>query len=115
MPVLALSGLFLYPAQGGPTICPFALVTGTACPGCGLTRAAAALMRGDLGLAWAYHPLVLVAGVWLAGMWSNWWRRQRGRPPLLPPRWVNGLLNGTAALFVLTWVARLATGTLPPV
>ena len=50
---LAVFGVFaLVPmVEDGPTICPFALTTGMACPGCGMTRAAAQLLRGDLGAA----------------------------------------------------------------
>ena len=35
--------------------CLFAKVTGLPCPGCGLTRGLAALLRGDWQLALAYH------------------------------------------------------------
>ncbi len=40
--------------------CPFALVTRHPCPGCGMTRATWALLRGDLHAALHFHPLVLV-------------------------------------------------------
>ncbi len=40
--------------------CPFALVTRHPCPGCGMTRATLALLRGDLRSALHFHPLVLV-------------------------------------------------------
>lgn len=42
-------------------LCPFAMVFGIPCPGCGLSRATFALLRGDLHAALAVHPLVLVA------------------------------------------------------
>ncbi len=38
-------------------ICPFRLVTGIPCPGCGMTRAVLAACRGDMTAAFAYHPL----------------------------------------------------------
>ncbi|TLD71502.1 DUF2752 domain-containing protein [Phragmitibacter flavus] len=44
-----LCGLNLLP-------CPFSTVTGLPCAGCGITRATAALLRGDLPLAIHYHP-----------------------------------------------------------
>ena len=44
-PPLLLAFLAWKPAATGPTICPFALATGHACPLCGGTRAAAALHR----------------------------------------------------------------------
>ena len=44
----------------GPPMCPTALFLGIPCPGCGLTRATLALLRGDLGAALHFHPLVFV-------------------------------------------------------
>lgn len=49
--------------------CLFHQATGLYCPGCGITRCAAALVRGDVGLAWAMNPLVVsVLGVGLAAL-----------------------------------------------
>lgn len=42
--------------QGFP--CLFQLITGLYCPGCGGTRAVRALLAGNLGLSFQYHPLV---------------------------------------------------------
>jgi Protein of unknown function (DUF2752) len=36
--------------------CPAKAWTGMDCPGCGAQRAAADLLRGDLGDAWAHYP-----------------------------------------------------------
>ena len=41
--------------------CLFHAATGLYCPGCGITRCAAALLRGDVATAWAMNPLALVA------------------------------------------------------
>jgi len=40
-----------------PTLCVFNYFTGLPCPGCGLTRAHLAFLRGDILKAFAYHPL----------------------------------------------------------
>ena len=48
-------------ATHGQVICPFRLVTGLPCPGCGMTRAGVFLMHGDLAAALAANPFVLVA------------------------------------------------------
>lgn len=40
--------------------CPILRVFGVPCPGCGMTRACAALLRLDFRAAAAYHPLVFV-------------------------------------------------------
>jgi hypothetical protein len=39
-------------------LCPLAGTFGVPCPGCGLTRATLALLRGDLASALHFHPLV---------------------------------------------------------
>ena len=40
--------------------CPVYTVTGIECPGCGMTRACAAISQGQLDQAWQYHPLAFV-------------------------------------------------------
>ena len=120
--LLALPGavaavLLTLTVSAGPTLCPFALITGVACPGCGLTRAAGAFVRGDWANAFAYHPLVLVTAAWLAGAWMSWVSRRFGwrRVFALPPRITNLLLMATAGMFIAVWLVRLVLGTLPPV
>jgi hypothetical protein len=112
---LALFLLAGSPGDDGPTICPFALMTGTACPGCGMTRAASHLIRGDLGTAITYHPLVpLIAALAIAG-WGWFLLVRSGRARRLPPRVLNAVIIVTGALMLGVWVARLVSGTLPPV
>jgi hypothetical protein len=41
-------------------LCAFAWITGSPCPGCGLTRATLALLRGRVGEAISFHPLSIV-------------------------------------------------------
>lgn len=40
--------------------CPFRLITGLLCPGCGVTRLCLALLRGDLAGAWQADPALLL-------------------------------------------------------
>jgi hypothetical protein len=59
---LAQGGLALAGLPGW--LCPMKAATGVPCPGCGLTRAIAALLRGDLLAslrAHAYAPLIVLA------------------------------------------------------
>lgn len=41
-------------------LCPTRALFGVPCPGCGLTRASAALLRLDLVSVWRFHPLAPV-------------------------------------------------------
>ncbi len=103
------------PATQGPTTCPFALVTGHACPLCGGTRAAAALMRGDPAAAWSLHPLIFVVAPLLIAGYVRWWGVREGRLRPLPSGTVNRIVAILIGLFVTVWLVRAVTGTLPPV
>ncbi len=102
------------PAEGGPIFCTFRRLTGIPCPGCGMTRAMAALARGDLGAAVRFHPfapLLLVEG---AGLWATVGTALvRQRPLTLPGRLPELLVIWQAVGFLALWIGRLATGTLP--
>ena len=111
----ALLLLMVSPTEDGPTFCPFALCTGTACPGCGMTRAASSLIRGDFGGAMALHPLVPFIGFQLAVGWVWYLLRRRDRVRPLSNRVLNAILIATALALVTVWVTRLLSGTLPPV
>jgi hypothetical protein len=114
---LAVFGLLaaFQPGDDGPTLCPFALWTGMACPGCGMTRAASYLIRGDLTTALGYHPLVpLIALLSVAG-WGWYLLRRSGRVGPMPARLLNTILIVTGVMLLGVWAARLLSGTLPPV
>jgi len=115
-PVVALGLMTMAsPSDDGPTICPVALLTGVACPGCGMSRAMAWLFRGDMERAVVYHPLapILLAFGLLAATWALGRRLWGWKPP--SQAMTSGALIGLAALLVTVWVARLVTGNLPPV
>ena len=67
--------------------CPFHLVTGLLCPGCGVTRMSLALLRLDFAAAWQANPALLL---------------------LLPV--LAGLLGQVALRYVKTGQARLSPG-----
>ncbi len=57
--LLAVSFLGVALAASLP-LCPMAGLLGIPCPGCGLSRATLAALRGDFSEAYHYHPLVFV-------------------------------------------------------
>ncbi len=79
--------------------CPFYVVTGLKCPGCGAQRAVHALLHGDLRGAWNQNAmLLLVVPVIVLMLWSEY---RAGRHPRL-----NAFLTSTG--FVMALVALLA-------
>jgi Protein of unknown function (DUF2752) len=115
-PLAAIGALALAPlVEEGPTICPFALCTGMACPGCGMTRAAARLVRGDFASAVSLHPLIPLIAMLGVGSWVWFALRRAGWAPPMSNRLLNGILTATSLALIAVWVLRLATGTLPDV
>jgi hypothetical protein len=103
------------PSDSSPTICGFARCTGVACPGCGMTRAAGQLVRGNVVEALRYHPLVLLIVAELLGAWTIWMAHRAGWIQWRHRRWVDVAIGGTAALLLGVWIIRLVTGSTPPV
>ncbi len=58
--VCAAAALTELSAEEGQILCPYRLVTGGWCPGCGCTRALKALVRGDVRDSIAMNPWTLV-------------------------------------------------------
>jgi len=114
-PVAGLVLLGVVPPTDGRSLCPIALITGIACPGCGMTRAVAHLIRGDMAAALTYHPIVIpvLALAAVAWGWFLLWRLGRAGP--VPRRWLNTTILASAVALVAVWVVRLTSGTLPPV
>src|SRR5262245_31252568 len=72
--------------------CPFHLLTGLECPGCGMTRAFAALFTGDLASAFLLNPFAPMFAAYLsirfgATMYRNSWEGFQ-----ISPRMANALL-----------------------
>ena len=94
---------------GSYPTCPWLLITGTWCPGCGTLRATRALSEGDVGTALARNPVTVIAFVAIAVGFANWtFRMWTGRPKKrLAPAWV---LYGIFAAIVAFWVLRNVPG-----
>lgn len=78
-----IAGAHLFLGIGLP--CPFLALTGWQCPFCGSTRAAGALLRGDLAAAWSYNQLLIIAIAILGACSVAWLVEVAGGPALRPP------------------------------
>ena len=93
-----------------PELCWFKRLTGTGCPGCGLTRSVICLVHGDFYKAWQFNPggylfCALVAAQ-VPYRIAQIWRLRLGFAP-----WrlvgVTSVFVGFAALILLVqWVVR---------
>jgi hypothetical protein len=93
--------------------CPLHAWTGLPCPGCGATRAALALTRGDLAGALAHNPLVALGLVGLlgAGALAPLWVWARGPLPVAHGVPANLLRATIAGTLLANWLWLLARGT----
>jgi hypothetical protein len=114
---LALVGAGMAFVFVGPAFCPTALFLGIPCPGCGLTRASLALLRGDFAAALGFHPLVFVlAPLFAYAIGASLVDYVRGGPSRAPSRlaaWFSQRARHGAALGLLVvalgvWGARFA-------
>ena len=82
--------------------CPIKYLTGVPCPGCGLSRALAALLRLDFRTALRFHPMVFVLPpVVLYALF--------GKKPLLGSKNLERvLLWSVIVLDIAIWLIRLA-------
>jgi hypothetical protein len=95
----------------GVPLCPVAAATGYPCPGCGLTRATLALLRGHVHEAVAFHPLAPVLMPVLAGFVGYAAVRyvRVGRWPAMQGPAAGRMAAVVLALWVLlfgVWIAR---------
>lgn len=66
---VALVVLLIPPETGlGIELCAFKRITGAPCPGCGVTRSCANLVRGNVRRSIEYHPLGIVFAPVLFGL-----------------------------------------------
>ena len=109
--VLGASALIgsLWLHAGLPTpLCPLHAVTGLPCPTCGSTRAASALVRGDLAAALTWNPLMTLVMIgaalyvlYAAGVVIGNLPRLRWTPPSRSES--RGIRIGVVLLIAINW------------
>lgn len=69
-----------------PVFCPFKVVTGIDCPGCGMTRAITSLIDGRPGDAFLYNPFcfLLIFILLASSMPERWMQRIPAATHILP-------------------------------
>ena len=97
----------------GPGLCVYRRCTGGYCPGCGLSRSARHLVRGEVGAAWHDHPwMVLVAVQAAIAAVVAGALRSAGRA-IDWQRTVVVIAACNVALAFGIWAIRLADGSIP--
>ena len=93
--IVVLAAVFAF---SGFYSCPFKLLLGIDCPGCGLTRAALALLRLDFAAAFRFNPCIYFL---LRGLISKKVRNCK--------KLDEAVLIGTSAVMITVWLVRLWT------
>ena len=81
------------------TGCPIRFITGIPCLGCGMTRALTAILRFDFYQAFQYHPLIFLMPIFIF----------RYAYLKLKCKSINRLIYIMSALFIITYIVRVAT------
>lgn len=99
------------PREGSP--CLILAATGVSCPGCGMTRAAAAMLRGNWSSMWALHPMAPFVAMQGLAVWVLWGWTVFVRKRTVDEVVLLGLLVVNTTALALVWVVRLVLGALP--
>ncbi len=106
---LAVQAAWRLPPSG-VTLCPFKLLTGHDCPGCGMGHAVVYAMRGDLPASFHAHPLgapfLLLWTAWLAWGAVNLLRGRAFSDGFLPVLRLPALQWAALALVLAVYAAR---------
>lgn len=107
LPVLLLYGILAWLVFH--TVCPFAILTGFACPSCGMTRAVLLFLFGQFRLSFSMHPMALFWPLLL--LYAGYFRYFRDRQAPFALAFTVVLSLATLACYF----CRLTAGTLPRV
>jgi hypothetical protein len=112
--ILMLLVFLPLPLQPRISLCGFLWLTGRPCPFCGLTRALAYLLKGDVALALTFHPLSPLALIALLIMFLGdpcrmVWERTGWRS--VPKESVRCFWVGSLFLFLVYGSYRICMGS----
>ena len=85
--------------------CPFRLLTGLQCPGCGSQRALHALLHGDIAGAWRFNAM-LVAFIPVLAVMIPVQLLRRSHPQLYQRVFGTPVIWGTFIAVMAWWIAR---------
>lgn len=114
--LLAVAAVLVIDAGGSDDsagVCVFRRCTGGYCPGCGMTRSARHLTRGELGAAWHDHPILVLLAIQAVVGALVFASVRRLRARLRTPRTLAVLAGANGVLLLLIWVIRLIDGSIP--
>jgi hypothetical protein len=111
--ILMLLAFLPLPLQPHISLCGFLWLTGRPCPFCGMTRALAWLLKGNLSLALNFHPLSPLAlaallVLFLGGPCRMVWERTGWRP--IPKERLRFFWAGSLLLFLAYGSWRICMG-----
>jgi hypothetical protein len=102
---LGLSALYATTGFGLP--CPFRAITGWDCPLCGGTRMGSAVLHFEIGAAFAFNPLAMIAVIIVGSLGVAWTIQLAGGPALrLPAR----MREWSASVRPTSWLLAAAAG-----
>ncbi len=114
--LLAVAGVWVVDAGGtdeGAGLCIFRRCTGGYCPGCGMTRSARHLTRGQFGASWHDHPIILLVALQAVVAVGAYAVVRPLRAGLASPRTLAIAAAVNGILLVVIWWVRLADGSIP--
>lgn len=98
--------------HGSWGLCPFQVMTGWDCPGCGGLRAVHDLSNGSISAAWHSNAVLVALVPVVVAAWGVWMLRASGRPVAVPRvgRWQVWCALGVVALVAFTIVRNTPWG-----
>lgn len=114
--LLAIAAVLVVDAGGtddGAGVCVFRRCTGGYCPGCGMTRSARHLSRGEVGAAWRDHPIIVLLAVQAVIAAAIYAAVRTLRPRLRSLRTLAVVASVNGVLLLAIWVVRLVDGSIP--